>query len=485
MKKLLACLLCLLLIVPPVFAEGKTFSDVPDDAWYTQYVTALAERNVVGGYPDGTFGPQREVRVDEALKLILLAAGYPQQAPLMGEGWASGYFSFAVRMGFLPLETDLTRPITREEVGMLAARAMGISSDGPSPFPDVDRPELTALWEKEIILGIEVDGTALYVPDKTLTRAEASAIVWRMNEAVLAAPPLPEEQPPEEELPAWLNLTAEQFENDYGLTMGAGGTYVSPSEENPDLPPPSQEDTGGKIRYRDRLLDILEGVPVFSFDPNSFYLENGRMRCSDPSTELVYGIDVSSHQGVIDWNRVKADGVSFAMLRVGYRGYTVGNLNKDNNFDMNLRNALAAGVEVGAYVFSQAINEKEAVEEADLVIESLKGYDVTYPVVFDWEVINSQNARTNGLSTKTLMACTRAFCDRVRQAGYTPMVYFSEDWGYLKYDLSQISDVDYWLAQYKEQPDFYYDFAMWQYTSKGSVDGITGNVDLDVVLLHR
>jgi Lyzozyme M1 (1,4-beta-N-acetylmuramidase) len=106
-------------------------------------------------------------------------------------------------------------------------------------------------------------------------------------------------------------------------------------------------------------------------------------------------------------------------------------------------------------------------------------------VVFDWEIVNSENARTRGLSTAQLMACTKAFCRRVQRAGYAPMVYFNADWGYLNFDLSQITQYDFWLAQYKEQPDFYYNFKYWQYTSKGSVNGISGNVDLDVILLPR
>ena len=115
----------------------------------------------------------------------------------------------------------------------------------------------------------------------------------------------------------------------------------------------------------------------------------------------------------------------------------------------------------------------------------IRGYNVTLPVVFDWEIVNSENARTRGLSTAQLMACTKAFCRRVQRAGYAPMVYFNADWGYLNFDLSQITQYDFWLAQYKEQPDFYYNFKYWQYTSKGSVNGISGNVDLDVILLPR
>lgn len=488
MKKLVLLILCMLLCLPSAYGEGRIFPDVPAESWYSGYVTELAAREIVKGYTDGTFGPQREVRYDEALKLILLAAEYEEQVPLPGGNWISGYRALAVQAGFLPQDADLAQPITRGEVGRLAARALGLFSEGESPYPDVDDGAFTALYEAEIITGILQEGALHFVPEKTLTRAEISAIVWRMNRFA--------EQKREEEnhaIPVWLAVPAEEdepLETDFPLEMGAGESDIPPSEENPDAekpngPSPEDPAPAGTIRYRDRLLKILEGVPVFDYDPASFSLKNGRMTCSDPRVELIHGIDVSSHQGIIDWGRVKASGVEFAMLRAGYRGYTAGSLHADGNFAMNIRHALDAGVQVGAYVFSQAINEQEAIEEADLVIRALQGYEVTYPVVFDWEVIGSQNARTNGLSTQKLMACAKAFCHRVRQAGYTPMVYFNADWGYLKFDLSQISEIDFWLAQYKEQPEFYYDFAMWQYSDKGTVDGIAGNVDLDVLLRRK
>ena len=126
---------------------------------------------------------------------------------------------------------------------------------------------------------------------------------------------------------------------------------------------------------------------------------------------------------------------------------------------------------------------EEALEEADFVLEAIRDCNITGPVVFDWEVIGKKEARTYGLDTDTLCAAANAFCSRIREAGYQPMIYFNAYAGYVKYDLSRVLDYPFWFAQYKAQPDFYYDFQLWQYTSSGKVDGIQGNVDMDVWLL--
>ena len=140
-----------------------------------------------------------------------------------------------------------------------------------------------------------------------------------------------------------------------------------------------------------------------------------------------------------------------------------------------------AGLEVGVYFFSQAITVKEAEEEARFVLDKIRGYALTGPVVFDWEALGKSEARTYGLDTDTLCRCALAFCELVEEAGYTPMIYLTSYAGYVKYDLSRVMDYPFWFAEYdKAAPTFYYHFQMWQYTSKGSVDGIQGNVDMNL-----
>ena len=195
------------------------------------------------------------------------------------------------------------------------------------------------------------------------------------------------------------------------------------------------------------------------------------------------GIDVSSFQGEIDWKQVKQSGIRFAMIRLGYRGYTEGGLRMDSRFEENIRGALEAGLEVGVYFFSQAITPGEAEEEAEFVLEALEGYELAYPVAFDWEPITpGKEARTDALDGETLTQCAAAFCRRVSQAGYVPQVYFNKELGYLVYDLAELKDWSFWLAEYDTAPDFYYGFDLWQYTHAGSVAGIQGNVDLDLDL---
>ena len=191
------------------------------------------------------------------------------------------------------------------------------------------------------------------------------------------------------------------------------------------------------------------------------------------------GVDVSSHQQEIDWNKVKADGVEYAMIRVGYRGYTQGKLEEDIQFRSNIEGALAAGLKVGVYFFSQAISETEAREEAQFVLDRIRDYDVTYPVIFDWENIEA-DARTDGMDPNTLTQCAAAFCQEIEAAGYRPGLYFNQVFGYQQFNLVDLQDYEFWLAQYSDVPDFYYNFHMWQYTNEGIIDGIEGQVDLNL-----
>ncbi len=234
--------------------------------------------------------------------------------------------------------------------------------------------------------------------------------------------------------------------------------------------------------YRDRILEAKEGVPVNQYDPAGFHVDQrGRVSYEQEGRQACAGIDVSFYQGEIDWAAVAADGVEFAIIRLGYRGYTQGGLNLDSRYEENIQGALDAGLDVGIYFFSQAVSEEEAAAEADFILKNLDGYgaeSIKYPVVFDWEPITpGKEARTDGMDGETLTRCAAAFCRRVREAGYTPAVYFNQDMGYLTYDLAQLTEFSFWLAEYDEKPDFYYGFDMWQYTHTGTVEGIQGSVD--------
>ena len=243
----------------------------------------------------------------------------------------------------------------------------------------------------------------------------------------------------------------------------------------------SSLDQKQKIYYKDYTLDVLEGVPTNSYNKNAFVKNGSIMTYNDPSVRTRVGIDVSQYQGDVDWNAVARTDVDFVIARVGGRGYTVGAIYDDTKFDEYADGAARAGLQVGAYFFSQAVSVAEAQEEAYHVLDKLRGHEITGPVVFDWEVIGKSEARTYGIETGVLCAAANAFCKIIEDAGYDPMIYITDYAGYVKYDLSEVMDYPLWYARYDvDVPSFYYDFAMWQYSSKGSVDGIKGNVDMDI-----
>ncbi|MBQ3565679.1 MAG: glycoside hydrolase family 25 protein, partial [Oscillospiraceae bacterium] len=233
--------------------------------------------------------------------------------------------------------------------------------------------------------------------------------------------------------------------------------------------------------YGEIYIPVIESVPAFSKDIEQIKTRNGRKYYVENSniTSLL-GVDVSVHQGEIDWNKVKESGIDFAMIRLGYRGYGTGEPGLDEMYKENIIGSRAAGLDTGVYFFSQAITAEEAVEEANMVIESLDGLDVNYPVVFDWEIITDDSARTDSISVDVLTDCCVAFCETIKNAGYTPMIYQNKRTSIFKLDLNRLNDYDFWLAEYNAEPSYYYDFDMWQYTSSGRVPGIEGNVDLNI-----
>ncbi len=196
------------------------------------------------------------------------------------------------------------------------------------------------------------------------------------------------------------------------------------------------------------------------------------------------GIDVSYYQNTINWIEVGTSDVDFVMIRAGYRGYgTAGTLVTDTQFAKNVMGAKANNIDIGLYFFTQAVTVEEAVEEANYVLNliDMYGVDVKYPIAIDTEYSNSAaNGRADGLDVATRTAICKAFCDTIRNAGYTPAVYASKNWFYNMLDFSQLSDYDIWLAHYTTETDFEYTYDIWQYTSQGSVNGIVGNVDKNI-----
>lgn len=192
------------------------------------------------------------------------------------------------------------------------------------------------------------------------------------------------------------------------------------------------------------------------------------------------GIDVSSFQGAINWQKVAADGVEFAIIRMGLRGFGNGRLVVDEYFEQNMRGALDAGLDVGVYFFTAAIDEAEAVEEAEFLLEAMEPFGIRCTVVIDIEDVNNKDARINDLTAEQRTDICVAFCERIKEAGYTPMIYGNLKSFIVMLELSRLEAYDKWFAAYT--PYFYYpyDFEIWQYSESGSVDGVRDDVDLNI-----
>ena len=413
------------------------YSDVKESDWFFDYVRELSAKKIVGGYPDGTFQAAGQLKAGEALKLILMAAGYQDPGNTSSGHWAGNYLALAESLGCVSYGeiVDLDSSISRLTIARITAIALELQPRiGASPFTDVDDGYALALYEEGILNGTAVGGLRYYYPFEGINRAEMCAFVSRIS--------------------SW-----------------------SYTEKND----PAQS---GFIRYREQTIPLLRSVPAAPYNRNLFVQDGSVMHYNDPAYTTAIGIDVSSHQKDIDWRRVAESGVEFAFLRLGYRGYgSEGTINLDPYFQQNLAGAQAAGIKVGVYFFSQAITSAEAAEEAQFVLTNLNGTYLDYPVVYDWEVISSSGARTAGLSNTTLTDCAITFCDAVALAGYTPMIYYNLPVGYTHYQLDRLTAYDVWFAQYASTPSMYYNYRIWQYSDKGTVPGIDGKVDMDLAFI--
>lgn len=404
------------------------FSDVATGDWFYDYVETLAAGGVVSGYPDGSFRPERDVTYGETLKLLLRSAGFAEQTAEDGEHWAAAYLRYAVSRGYLAegAVTDLDAPITRDAVADLTAAALELPSSAiASPYADSSRPSAIALYEAGIMQGSVDTGVRLFNGGDALRRSEVCVILCGV-----------------------LDYVAENFVFVSGLRA-----------------------------------PVDHSLRCNSYDTAAFRTEeNGRITYSGTDTTVRFGIDVSEHQGVIDWAAVAADGVEFAMIRCGWRGYgSTAGLNEDKYFRANIEGALAAGLDVGVYFFSQALTEAEAREEAAYTLELIAGYELTFPVVFDWEQVAVRGSRTLSPDWAAVTDCTEVFCDAVAAAGYTPMTYFNMSMAYLRLDLFRLQKYHGWLAWYHEVPEYRYEYRMWQYGALTTVAGVKGLCDVNLL----
>lgn len=449
-----AGLMTLGLVLPAAGAEGSGLSDVPADAWYAPAVNYCWERDVMKAVSGTEFLPG---------------------APLTRAMVVAALYELADRPQVSMEEKEYDSGAGQEE-------------DGPrkleSPFSDVapDDPDADAIlwaWQEELVGGYD-DGR--FGPDDLVTREQLAVILWHtMGEPLsqIAAPFVDLKDAADWSVNAvewayWVGLISGKPGNRFdpaGTATRAEGAVILMQYDRAFLHPVQEPED--------------ESYPPNPYDSSGFVVEDGFLTYRGDAPSYI-GVDVSAHQKEIDWAKVSAAGVDFAMVRAGYRGYTVGSVNQDAYFHYNMEQALANGLEVGVYFFSQAVTVEEAREEARQVLEWIGEYDVTYPVVFDWEEVDKDDSRTQGTDGETITACARAFCEIIEQAGYIPMTYGSPSKIYAgRLELSQLRDYPFWLAHYTTDwatTSFRYQYHMWQYSSSGSVDGIQGRVDLDICL---
>lgn len=238
--------------------------------------------------------------------------------------------------------------------------------------------------------------------------------------------------------------------------------------------------------------EIREDVKKHSYDLSCFSYEGQRLKYEgDDRYSYRLGVDVSYHDGILDWEKIREEGFSFAIIRLGARGYgSKGRVFLDEQFHNNMKGAKAAGLDVGVYFFSQAINEEEAQEEADFVLEHLNGYELDLPVVYDPESILDAEARTDDVSGEQFTKNTLLFCEEIKEAGYEPMIYSNMLWEAYKFDLAKLSEYPIWYADYEACPQTPYHFEFWQYTESGILEGIAegyeeSEIDFNIQLIPK
>lgn len=477
--------------------------------WAEEAIIEWSGENVLNGY-NGNFRPDDSITRGEMAAILNRIMQYSEIssntfADLDNNAWYTDAILRANAAGvMLGDETGMRPqdPIIRQEALVMIARALGLenlSSSTPLPFNDSSSISswavnaISVMYEKGYI---DWAGTDSFNPDTPITRAEVVATLdniidnmWRSNGLYCDYI----------DGSALISGTKVYLHNSYingDVIIGGGAQRVVIDNcivtgsiinvGNAEVTVLDQDSAPVSTFYfGDYDITVLPGVAENNLSAFYFAQENGRTIYTDPAIETRSGIDISEWQGDIDWARVADDDIDFAIIRLGYRGYTEGKLNLDVNFIDNIEEALDSGLDVGVYFFSQAITEQEAIEEAQMCIEYLRNYDITYPVVFDWETVNSASARTNNIDGTVLTNCAIAFCETIEAAGYDAMIYANKELSLLTLDLSRLTDYPFWFAGYTTYPEFYYGFDMWQYTSDGSVAGIEERVDMNIEFIYQ
>lgn len=521
LKRVFALTLAVMLLLPAMTAVAYTdtsgnWAESAIDKWSGEY-------GVLHGYDDGTFRPDNTITRGAFAGIMSRFLQYQNQAPAetfsdtAGDYWESAILKLNAAGVYLGTSGKalIYNDITRQQAVTMIARAFGVSeSSEPLSYADAD---LVADYADGYIAAMksyitDVGSDNCFRPTAPITRAEVVNILNNMitvlyqnsgdySSAVAGT--------------AMINASAGATLHDMtisgdliiapGVTgtvtldnVTLGGCVRNLGNANVEKKQESQNESQAYISYGGKNIPVLAGVQTNPLTANDFSWSGGRLVYTSDAFTTRFGIDVAAYQNrncennTIDWDAVANDGVKFAMVRIALRGTSSGTLFPDAFYSENVDGAMSAGIDTGVYIFSQAITVDEAVEEADYVIGLLNGRKLTGPVAYDWEMKDS-TYRVYGTDPSVATACAKAFCQRIEEAGYQAMLYCSKYVGYMKFDLSQLTDYPIWYPEYKSTstdascvyPNFYYHVDYWQFSDRLTIDGIGGKVDADLQFISK
>lgn len=540
-KQIAAALLALAVTVGSLALPAKAAFTDTTGHWAETAITKWSEEySIIGGYDDGTFRPDNSITrgafagiLDRFLK-FQTASPAGTFSDLDGNYWEDAILKLHASGVYLgnngaALAGDT---ITRQQAVTMIGRAFDITGETTTVhYLDADQVSSYALpyLAEMSARGYITDSSDGYFrPTDAITRAEIVTILDNMIEALVQT-----NVTYSRDVEGTVMVNSAEGAALRDMTI-AGDLIVAPGVSGPvtlenvtvqgavrnfsgaeildltnrpqkpetiqpgDVYTPS-ETTGEYLTYSNQQIPVYAGVERNRFAQGDFEWDPdhpGRLIYTGRDYRTRFGIDVSAYQNrasannTIDWEAAKADGVEFAMVRIGLRGYGSGSIMEDAFYAQNIDGAMAAGIETGVYFFAQAITVEEAIEEADFVINLLKNHEIDGPVAYDWEMHDS-SYRVYGTSPEMATACAIAFCQRIEEAGYDAMVYAGQYVSYIKYDQGALEPYLSWYPEYKSAssellyPTLYYQMDYWQYSSSCTVAGIGGNVDVNLQFIPR
>lgn len=499
---LLMTLSLILLLATALPAAAASYEDTSGH-WAEAEIERWSSLQVIQG-ADGLFRPDEGITRGEMALILDRVMSWQTLADNsfrdLDETWYTEAVLKANAAGVMLGYDNLVRPtdgISRQEAALMIARACGLDSLSPSgqPLYYLDADSI-APWSLPVVAlltegGYISDSPEYFRPQEPITRAETVVILnnlitrlWRsdglfstavVGNAVVAGS---RAMIVNSFIQGDLLIVGGKTEQVVLIDTAVSGRIINKSNAQVTLL--GTHDQPDSVFYGDKILPLLPNIQRNTYAATDFTTVDGRLVYDNGRQRSSAGIDVSEHQQVIDWEAVAEDGIEFAFIRLGYRGYTEGKIAEDAFFRQNLEGAKDSGLDVGVYFYSSAISVEEALEEAEFVLSKLRGVRLDYPVVFDWETVGAADSRTKQIDPQLLTDCAIAFCERIADGGYQPMIYANSVLAYTFYDLSRLSDYPLWYAAYNTTPEFYYSFDIWQYTSSGAVDGINGRVDMNL-----